>query len=1072
MIAHAARAAISVLGDVTVRDADGREQNVSPQRREILAVIAAAAGASVPPQRLLEALWGRTDERSMKSLKTQVSGLRASLDERLTIEYENGGYRLKGPLELLDATLFEQLVIAARELPPAEAAAQYALALSLWRGRLPFANVDNELVNHASWRLQAMRDDVVLSLADAEIACRTGRAALPLLEQMFAEDATRGDIALRLAKLYAIADRQLDGIESLARHRSALADVGAVVAPDVLTLESQILRHELTPVALPPVDRHAVNPTLLPRHDWVDRVLGTLATTPLLLVGDPGVGKSTLVELVGKRLAAKHVPLVRVRVLEDPFRPMQSIADAVDILRAVLPQSTGRALRSKRLHQASIRLAGGTEAEKVPPTTREELLTDLTDLLETSLTGTGAVLVIEDVHWLDASSAEIVASLLERRGLHVLLTSRAPTHPIIEDAQPLVQMQLPAFGREEVDELLQLALPLRASDELAASLHHQTGGNALFLGLLLDVLSRGDLGADIPMTLQAAVVERTAGLARTTRELLQLASLLGQTFPVHPLRQLRRRAGEQLLNAEEDGLVRLDIGPIAGSTDGPVTGHFVHGLVADALEAMVPAGSKVSWHDELCRALVDCGFGAVAVAPHAVGAAALDPIRAARACRDAAEEQAALFEWGLAVDWARRGLDVVERFNMTGQLVEGELRALLGTGLRRHNLPGSDVELLRAAELASEYEADDLLVRSVIELCLHGFTTLVGEVDDRARRHLDYALGLDLGDHTRAELLAAAATLLASSPEARLGRDLYHEARDVAIRSENERLLRTVLMNAHLGFAHPADLALRWHAADTLATLDDLEARWEGTFLHVHLALIEADRTAFDESMQRLRDLTPLVRRRTRDRALGQMESVAAFVAGDLDTADHLAHVAFDTAVEGYSTSWAVSIFAALLLPVRLAQGRMGELWDVVAERMSHQPTFTSWHALGAAIADAGGDHDTVRELLDTIRERKLDLVEDTTWTAIATMLCVPIWRQHDTELARMMHERLAPFSGQMTWNGLSTHGPVDAGLALLAATLDDVDGVDHHLTVARQLVARLGTPHLWWRELDELPVD
>ena len=1081
------RPAITVLGEVTVRDSQGDELVLSAQRREILAVVAAAAGAIVPMQTLLRTVWGEDTPRSRGSLKTQMSTIRKALDRGLTIEHAGGGYRLKGPLDLLDSTRFEQLVATARELPPAEAAAHYSLALAQWHGPMPFVNVDNPLVDPTSWRLLALRDDVVLALADAEIATRVGTTALSLLEKMFTDDTTRGDVAMRLAKLYTLATRHMEAVRVIRAHRESLADIGAVIAPEVAEVESQILRHEIGAPATPPVDRFATpsaTTTLLPRDEWVDRSLTALATRPVMLVGDPGVGKTTLTRLIEQRLDTERIPVVRAAVLEDPFRPMQTVATIIDQLGEVLPQSTGRALSSKRLADAAARVVGGPAAAAVPPTTRDELLDDLTDLIETALTGTGAVLVVEDVQWLDANSAEVIASLFSRHGIHLLLTSRTPTHPEIERADALDVLELPPFGADEVDELLRQTLPLRANDELAGRLLHQTGGNPLFLGLLLDVISRGELGSEVPQTLQAAVAERTSALARTTRELLQLAALLGQTFPLAPLRLVRRRAGEQLTSAEEEGLIHLDHG--TGSAAAPAdpagassttehlahTGRFVHGLVADALAAMVPTGPRVSWHDELCRAMQTCRMSAVAVAPQALAAAEIDPIRAARLCCDAGEEQVALFEWKTAIEWARRGIDVVGRFNMTGQLVEAELRSMLGTGLRRSNLPGSDIELLRAAELASEYEADDLLVRTVIELCLHGFTTQVGGVDERARRHLEYALGLDLGDHARAELCAAAATLMASSDDSSLGRSLYLEARDVAIRSESEHLVRSVLMNAHLGLAHPADLPLRWHAAEHLARLDDIEAQWEAAWVFLSLGLVTADRALADRSIERLRELTPKVRRRHRDRGLVQAESVHAYVRGELAEAERLAVEAFEAAVNTYDETWAVSVFAALLIPVRTTQGRLGELWELVLDRVAAQPEFTSWHALACAIADARDDRDQVRSFLDVLHERKFNLVEDTTWTALTTMICVPIWHAADADLARVLYERLAPYAGQMTWNGLNTHGPVDGGLALLAATMGDRALTEEHLTTAREMVDRLGAPHLWWRVLDDLPVD
>ncbi len=1080
-----ARPAITVLGDVAVRDSSGLEVTLSSQRRDLLAIVAAAAGALVPMHTILLSLWGEDTARSRGSLKTQVSTIRKSLDRGLSIENAGGGYRLRGPLDLLDSTRFEQLVAGARDLPPADAARQYALALAQWHGPLPFANIDNLLVDPTSWRLLALRDEVVLALADAELASRTGSSSVALLEQMFADDPSRGDVVMRLARLYALATRQVEAVRVIRSHSEAIADIGAVIAPEVAELESQILRHEIgVPIALSAIDRlsaSSLTAARLPRAAWVDRIVDTLDTEPVLLMGDPGVGKTILTRLIGQRLTDKNIPVVRTAALADPFRPMQAIATIIEALSEVVPHSASRALRSKRLANAATRVIDGPATASLPPTTRDELLVDLTDLIDMALAGTGAVLIVEDAQWLDAISAEIVASL-SRRGLHLLLTSRSPTHPTIDDAIGDAVAVVPPFDLAEVGELLRQTLPLRANENLGAILHHQTGGNPLFLSLLLDVLGRGEMGTEVPLTLQEAVAERTAGLARTTRELLQLAALLGQSFPLPPLRLLRRRTGEQLAIAEDDGLIQLEYAssttattattgdsPVQAADHGPHSGRFVHGLVADALAAMVPLGSRVSWHDELCRALQTCTASSVAIAPQAIAAADLDPIRAARACCDAAHGVAALFDWDCAIDWARQGLSVVSRFNMTGQLVEAELRCLLGTSLRRTNRPESDLELLRAAELASEYEADDLLVRTVTELCLHGFTTHVGSVDERARRHLEYALSLELPDHARAELLSAAATLLASSPDSPLGRSLYLEARDIALRSESEHLIRSVMMNSHLGLAHPDDLPLRWHAADQLAGFADVEAHWEAAWVRFGLGLVTADRELVDSSIERLRVITPEVRRRTRDRGLLHAEAAHAFVRGDLEEAERLAVEGLDASLASYPETWSISIFAALMIPVREAQGRLGELWDFVDERSRAQPEFTSWLALKCAVADSRDDHRGVRALLDVLTERKLDLVEDTTWTAIASMICTPIWRAADTDLAEMLYERLLPYAGQMTWNGISTHGPVDGGLALLAATMGDHGRAHSHLVTARQLVTELDAPHLWRSVLDDL---
>ena len=1067
-----------MLGDISIRDAAGVETAPSAQRREILAAIAAAAGSIVPQETLLRGIWGEVSDSAKGSLKTQLSTIRRHLDRGLTIEWVNrAGYRLKGPLELLDATAFEQLATSARDLPPADAAVRYAQALSMWRAPLPFLNVDStSLVDAAVWRLVALRDEVIRSLADCEIACRHGAVSLPLLEQLFTDDPRRSDITARLATLYALNGRHSHGLATINAHRDALANIGAVISPEVAEVDAQILRYELGPssrnTVTREVDAYPVANTMLQRHRQVERIIHALRDGSVVVTGEAGVGKTVVTHLTAQRLAEDGVPVLRVAVLQEPFRPLQTIASLLDQLHTELPDLTTRLLRNRRLADAFARVSRPDTAE-VPPTTRDDLVADLAELITAAVAGSDAVVVVEDTHWLDATSAEILLAVVGHRGVRALLTSRPQLHEQVHEwvhavapvssrrDAAVTRLELPPFDLTEVSELLRVALPMRATVELAASLHHQTGGNPLFLGLLLDVLSRGELGRDVPLTLQAAIQERTSALSRNGRGLLQLASLLGPTFPLAPLRQLRKRAGDHLTEAEEEGLVACD-----AAAD---LGQFVHGLVADALVASIPAAPRVSWHDELCRALQRCGFSAVAAAPHALGAAALDPIRAARVCADAANEHAALFEWQLASDWAQHGLDVVERHRMQGQLVEAELSAVLGTGRRRLGRPGSDLALRRAAELAAEYEANELHVRCVVELCLHGLTTTVGTTDADARRHLDHALSLALGDHRRAELLAASATLLASSPDVALARRLYREARAIALRSEDERLVRTVLMNAHLGLAHPDDLSWRHDAADRLATMEDVEARWEAEFLRVGLGIVTADRALVDRSVANLRDLTPLVRQRNRARALLQVEAVHAFLCGDLEAAERWGDQAFHAAVDGYSQTWALSIYSVLLFPVRMAQGRAGEFWDIIQHFLRDQPDYTTWFALGAIIADAGGDGERTVELLDVLRSRDLAIAEDSTYTAALTQLCVPVWRTGARDLAAELQRRLAPYRGQMTWNGLSTHGPVDAGLALCAATLGETGSCADHLATARTLVDRFGAPHLWWPELDAL---
>jgi hypothetical protein len=549
--------------------------------------------------------------------------------------------------------------------------------------------------------------------------------------------------------------------------------------------------------------------------------------------------------------------------------------------------------------------------------------------------------------------------------------------------------------------------------------------------------------------------------------------LLGPTFPLAPLVQIRPRPRELLQDAVDEGLVRID--------DDARVGYFLHGLVVEELTRNLSSADRVEQHDKLCRALLALEESPVAIATQAFGARDLDSVRVVVCSLAAAQQQAQVFEWTKAIDWANKGLSALDDIagatpfdddaesGIEDSRMEVELRLLLGQGLRRTNEPGSQEHLGRAADLAEAIGADELFVNCVTELCSHGPTTQAGTVDPAARRHLDRALNVRVGRLQRAKLLSAAATLLAMSDEWGVGRTRYREALNIVEAAGETEGLRVVRMNAHLGLSHPADIDDRREAAAGLLALDDDEAQWEGNFLGVGLALIDADRVALEKAINALRELTSVVKQRDQRRALDQMETVWAYVRGDLDEAARLADETFHISLGAFPMSWAKSIYAALLVPIREAQGRGAELLPQVQGLIESAPDFITWRAVAASVAYAARDRQAMRTQLDYISDHKFQLVEDLSWTAVATIVCRPIWALNDRNSADVLYDMLKPYKGQMTWNGLSTHGPVDAGLACLASTLGDAAKVAGHVSTAQTLVKKLGAPHILWPELASL---
>ena len=1043
--------AVTVLGEVVLRNFDGDEVMLSPQKREILAALAAAAGAKVTTEHFVTALWGADTAATRNRLKAQVARLRPLLDRGLSIEFRNGGYQLCGPLQLLDSTRFESMVVEARDCEPKVAIELYAQAIALWTGAEPYTNVTNPLVDASGWRLVALRDSVVLALADLEITTGTHPTSLPLLASAFMVDPARSDIAGRFAHLLTVAGRDVEGLRTIQRHREAVARTGAVIGPDVTDLEGRILRHEVSHLPFPPpvvLSHHFTSSPIgwAVRDSWLARLESAVALGAVILCGEPGVGKTSLTRSIEHRHAMLGAPTIRCAALPQPHRAMDVIVSIIEQLQHLTaPSSVGSVLP--------------VALSRAP--TRDALVADLAELVGGLLDRTDPVLIIEDCHWLDRISADVIGAVLDRPGRRIVMTTRRPLLELFGDRwTETPTIDLPALSRPEVEQVIHQLLPLRSSDQLAADLFRQTGGNALFLNLALDTLTHSALGRETPLSIQAAVATRTSALSQAARDVLDIAALLGQRFPLAPLQRMRLHAVELLETAQAEGLVQL-------SATGE-SGEFVHGLVADALTNMLPAGARVNYHDALTGALQAAGMPAVAIAVQALGAAELDPARAVGVCRDAMVEHATVFDWDSLVLLGQRALEIT-RMGSHDRRIDSELHMLTGTGLRRLGRAGSEIELFRAAELAEECADGPLLVRTVTELCLHGPTTQAGAVDDRALRHLGHALIQATDADARAELLASAATLLAVSNNAERGRAMYLEAHQLAMDSLDPHVTRRVLMNAHLGLDHPDDIELRRVAATRLGEFADPEAMWESRFLQFGLGLIDADLAVVERCVTELRQITPFVRERPRDRGLLQVESAYAHICGDFDAAEAFANDALRTCLESYSESWAMAVYCALIFPIREAQGRVAELSGALSLLLAGAPDFITWHAIDAFLGQASNDQDRVERELAYLRTRRLDLVPDLTWTAVASMVCRPIWSTKDHGLATALRADLSPYSGQMTWNGLSTHGPVDNGLALLAATVGDTEAVAKHVAIARSLVERIGAPHLLWAELSQL---
>jgi DNA-binding CsgD family transcriptional regulator len=260
----------------------------------------------------------------------------------------------------------------------------------------------------------------------------------------------------------------------------------------------------------------------------------------VLLGGDAGVGKSRLVDefTVSARRAGARVltgGCMQLGVDGLPFAPFTAVLrDLVhemgaDGFAALLP---GRATRELARLLPEL---GTPDLDDAGPA-RARLFEEMLAALEQLGRRSPVVLVIEDAHWADRSSRDLLTFLIGNQraigGLMTLVTFRSDelhrTHPLrpllaaLERIAWVERLDLPRLSRQDTSDLAAGMLGRALADPVASALFRRTQGNPLFIESL--VCCDGDLSRDLPDSLRDLLLASVHRLPEETQEVLRAAS--------------------------------------------------------------------------------------------------------------------------------------------------------------------------------------------------------------------------------------------------------------------------------------------------------------------------------------------------------------------------------------------------------------------------------------------------------------------------------------------------------------------------------------------------------------------
>jgi predicted ATPase/tRNA A-37 threonylcarbamoyl transferase component Bud32 len=550
------------------------------------------------------------------------------------------------------------------------------------------------------------------------------------------------------------------GLDALIQH---MLDKDPRLRPTALEVEAALSRLS-EPVGTEPVSRSANRsgrPTVGRQREWDELRCGFESVAGgrgmmVCVTGEAGLGKTTLVEGFLQELAANNQScrVARGRCSErlagaEAYLPLLEALDS-------LLQGEGGAAAAQTMKL----LAPSWYVQVAPLAATDSSLADvLTEAKQASqerrkrelgvflqeLSRTHpVVLFLDDVHWADPSSVDLLAYLGTRClawQLLVILTYRASD--LLRSQHPFGQVKLelqgrgvcreiglPFLSRDDVDHYLTLAFAGHGfPPTFAAMLHDRTEGNPLFMADLVRYMhDRGvivpvqggwvlagavpDLQRELPESVRSMVQRKTDQLDEPDRQLLMAASVQGAEFDSTVVSEILGREPAEV----EDRLDVLEhvhalVRRVREQTfpDGALALRyvFVHVLYQNALFGLLKPTRKAAW----CGAAAQAILGHYGAQSSAVAAdlallfeAARQPERAVEFFLLAAHNAGRIFAHQEAAGLARRGLELLEKLPDTPDRSNHELTLLLALGVslvatRGFASPEVEQTYLRAREI-------------------------------------------------------------------------------------------------------------------------------------------------------------------------------------------------------------------------------------------------------------------------------------------------------------------------------------------------------------------------------------
>ena len=850
---------------------------------------------------------------------------------------------------------------------------------------------------------------------------------------------------------------------------------------------------------------------------YKDASAGTLRV--VLVGGEAGIGKTSIVSRLARDVHGRNGAVLFGHCDEDLMVAYQPWIEALDGWAARAPAevidehlaSNGPILA--RILSALATRAGPRRDGEEPETERYLLLRACADLLARASATAPALVVLDDLHWADASTCQLLRHLLSSQAsLPILIvgtfrdTDVGPSDPfsaLLADTRPherVSRIRLVGLNDTEITELVASAAGQELDEEaveLAHALRRETAGNPYFAGELLRHLAEsGDITLDadgrwrshaalddleLPGSVREVIGRRLHRLGDETTAILSYAAVIGRQFDLDLLAVVAGSDDGQLL----DLLERTIRAGVIVETERIGRFAFAHALVQHVLIGELSATRRQRIHHQIAESLEelcgdDPGERIEELAYHwATATRAVDQAKATgyaiRAGQDAMdtlapEEALRWFGQALEMNADQRTPDDTQRCDIllalgnvlwiAGRPTEARARFIEAAGVARRI--GDPQRLSRAAlghsgDVHRFSPRDTGVVDADIVNLLREAIEAIGDTHPELSVRLYGSLAMQLvyDDGTREE-------------QERLSGRAVALAREL----DDPATLATALGMRHAVMRRPANI---WERLELVREMVALADRGGQEYLALHarrqllIDLMETgDFAGADAQIEVLEASLERSRRSFFEWTVLTYRACRAMSRGRFDEAEHLLTRA---AVVGEETiESAGSEFGVQLAVLRRLQGRCREIVEAVAEIVAQSPDYGTWRCgLVYALAELDEPERLRTEFEILARDDFAQLADDSAYLVGLAMASGACARLGDAAGAAFLFDALLPYDARaITATTFIYLGPASHFLGMLAATKGDFDDARRRLDAALDASRALGAePHVCETELE-----